>query len=84
MFLLMIVLKRLEILLLRGRLWMWRKGQREGSSYTGKSDTSTGSRGFVHLSKDQGDLGVTIEVNDLCLLHFVVQIVTLTGTLTDT
>lgn len=51
---------------------------------TGKSDTSTGSWGLVHLSEDEGDLGVTIELNDLGLLHFVVQIVTLTSTLTNT
>ena len=51
---------------------------------TSKSDTSTGTRGLVHLTKDQGDLGVTVKLNDRGLLHLVVQIVTLTGTLTDT
>lgn len=51
---------------------------------TSKSDTGTSSGGLVHLTEDQGDLGLAIKLNDGCLLHFVVQIVTLTGTLTDT
>ena len=51
---------------------------------TSKSDTSTGTRGLVHLTEDEGDLGVTVKLNDGSLLHLVVQIVTLTGTLTDT
>jgi hypothetical protein len=55
-----------------------------GDSQTSKSNTGTGSRGLVHLTEHQGDLGFTIEVDDLGLLHFVVQVVTLTGTLTDT
>jgi len=49
-----------------------------------KSDTCTGSRGLVHLTKDQGDLGLAIKLNDRGLLHFVVQIVALTGALADT
>jgi peptide chain release factor 1 len=53
-------------------------------SKTGKGDTGTGSRGLVHLTENQGDLGLAIKLNDGGLLHFVVQIVTLTGTLTDT
>jgi peptide chain release factor 1 len=36
------------------------------------------------LTEDQGDLGFAIKLNDLGLLHFVVQIVTLTSTLSDT
>ncbi len=51
---------------------------------TSKSDTGTGTRGLVHLTEDKGDLGVTVKLNDGSLLHLVVQIVTLTGTLTDT
>jgi hypothetical protein len=51
---------------------------------TSKSNTSTGSRGLVHLTENQGDLGFTIQLNDGSLLHFVVQIVTLTGSLSDT
>lgn len=51
---------------------------------TSKGDTGTGSRGLVHLTEDQGDLGLAVKLNDGSLLHFVVQIVTLTGTLTDT
>jgi peptide chain release factor 1 len=49
-----------------------------------KGDTGTGTRGLVHLTEHQGDLGLAIELNDGSLLHFVVQIVTLTGSLTDT
>jgi hypothetical protein len=55
-----------------------------GNSQTSKGDTGTGSRGLVHLTEHQGDLGLAIKLNDGGLLHFVVQIVTLTGTLTDT
>merc|ERR1712137_12305 len=53
-------------------------------SEASKSDTGTGTRGLVHLTEDEGDLGVTVKLNDGSLLHLVVQIVTLTGTLTDT
>ena len=55
-----------------------------GDGETSKGDTGTSSGGLVHLTEDKSDLGVTIELNDGSLLHFVVQIVTLTGTLTDT
>jgi hypothetical protein len=36
------------------------------------------------LTEHQGDLGLAIEVDDTSLLHLVVQIVTLTGTLSYT
>jgi hypothetical protein len=52
--------------------------------YTSESHTGTSSGGLVHLTEDKRDLGGTIELNDRGLLHFVVQIVTLTGTLADT
>jgi hypothetical protein len=55
-----------------------------GNGQTSQSNTGTGTRGLVHLTEHQRDLGITIELNDLGLLHFMVQIVTLTGTLTDT
>lgn len=55
-----------------------------GNGQTRKGDTSTGSGGLVHLTEHKGDLGLAIELNDGGLLHFVVQIVTLTGSLTDT
>jgi len=55
-----------------------------GNGQTSKGDTGTGTRGLVHLTEDKGDLGVTVKLNDGSLLHLVVQIVTLTGTLTDT
>ena len=51
---------------------------------TSESDTGTGSRGLVHLTEDKSDLGLALEVDDTSLLHFVVKIVTLTSTLTDT
>jgi hypothetical protein len=51
---------------------------------TGKGDTGTGTWGLVHLTEHQGDLGLAVKLNDGSLLHLVVQIVTLTGTLTDT
>jgi len=54
------------------------------NSQTSESDTGTGSWGFVHLTEHQGDLRLAIEVDDTSLLHFVVQIVALTGTLTYT
>jgi peptide chain release factor 1 len=55
-----------------------------GDGKTSKSDTGTGTWGLVHLTEDESDLGVAVEVDDTSLLHFVVQIVTLTSTLTDT
>jgi hypothetical protein len=55
-----------------------------GNGQTSEGDTGTGTRGLVHLTEDKGDLGVTVKLNDGSLLHLVVQIVTLTGTLTDT
>lgn len=51
---------------------------------TSKGDTGTGTRGLVHLTEDKSDLGLALKLDDGSLLHFVVQIVTLTGTLTDT
>lgn len=54
------------------------------NTYTSKSDTGTSPWRFVHLTEHEGDFGFSVELNDLSLLHFVVQIVTLTGTLTDT
>jgi hypothetical protein len=36
------------------------------------------------LTEDQGDLGLALELDDGGLLHLVVQVVTLTGTLADT
>jgi hypothetical protein len=57
----------------------------DGNTYqTSQGNTSTSPRGFVHLAEHQGDLGFTIKLNDRGFLHFVVQIVTLTSTLTHT
>lgn len=51
---------------------------------TSKSNTGTGTWGLVHLTEDQGDLGLAIKLNDTGLLHFMVEIVSFTGTLSDT
>jgi hypothetical protein len=55
-----------------------------GNGQTSQGNTGTGSGGLVHLTEDQSDLGLAIKLNDGGLLHFVVQIVTLTSTLADT
>jgi hypothetical protein len=60
----------------------WRDLLSDGK--TSESDTGTSSRGLVHLTEDKGDLGLALKVDDTSLLHFVVQIVTLTSTLADT
>ena len=57
---------------------------REARDLPSQGDTGTGTWGLVHLTEHQGDLRLAIKLNDGGLLHFVVQIVTLTGTLTDT
>jgi peptide chain release factor 1 len=51
---------------------------------TGQGNTGTGSWGFVHLTKDKSTLGLTLELDDTSFNHFVVKIVTLTSTFTDT
>lgn len=55
-----------------------------GNGETSKGNTGTGTRGLVHLTEHQGDLGLALKLDDTGLLHFVVEIVTLTSTLTDT
>jgi hypothetical protein len=55
-----------------------------GDGQTSESDTSAGPRWLVHLTEHQRDLGLAIELNDFGFLHFVVQVVALTGTLADT
>ena len=70
---------KVSIALPRCLLEEWR-----GHLQSGKSNTGTGSRGLVHLTENQGDLGLSIKLDNLGLLHFVVQIVTLTSTLTNT
>lgn len=55
-----------------------------GDGEAGKGDTGTGTRGLVHLTEDESDLGVTLKLDDTGLNHLVVEIVTLTSTLTDT
>ena len=54
------------------------------SNVPSKSDTSTSPWRLVHLPEDQSDLGLAVEVDDTSLLHFVVEIVALTGTLAYT
>jgi len=55
-----------------------------GNGQASKGNTGTGTRGLVHLTKYKSDLGVTLEVDNTGLYHFVVKIVTLTSTFTDT
>eukprot|EP00049_Salpingoeca_infusionum_P017038 m.351566 g.351566 ORF g.351566 m.351566 type:complete len:400 (-) comp16279_c0_seq1:777-1976(-) len=65
--------------------WIWKITEGLSDGKTGQGHTGTGTRGLVHLSIHESDLGViTLDVNDTTLDHFVVEIVTLTGTLTDT
>merc|ERR1712055_1098109 len=52
---------------------------------TSQGNTGTGTRGLVHLSVHQGDLGgLVLEGDDTTLNHLVVQIVALPGPLADT
>ena len=51
---------------------------------TSEGDTGASTRGLVHLTEHESDLGVTLKVDDTSLNHLVVQVVTLTGTLADT
>jgi hypothetical protein len=55
-----------------------------GDGQTGQSNTGTGPWRLVHLAEHQGDLGLAIKLDDGRLLHFVVQIVALTRTLSNT
>lgn len=70
--------------LARCQMYKWKMSTYLSDSQTCKSDTGTSTRGLVHLTEDKGDLGVTVKLNDGGLLHFLVQIVTLTGTLANT
>ena len=45
----------------------------------GQSDAQTGTWGLIHLAEDQGGV-----LEDASLVHFVDEVVTLTGTLTNT
>lgn len=50
---------------------------------TCKSHSGTSSWRLVHLAEDESNLGLAIEVDDLGLLHFMVQVVALASALTD-
>ena len=54
------------------------------NSQASEGNTGAGPRGFVHLTKDQGDLGLAVKLNDGGFLHFVVQIVAFSRSLADT
>jgi hypothetical protein len=54
-----------------------------GDGQSSQSNTGTGPWGLVHLAEHQGHLGLAIKLDDGRLLHFVVQIIALTGTLPD-
>ncbi|KAH3677854.1 hypothetical protein OGATHE_000508 [Ogataea polymorpha] len=51
---------------------------------TSQSDSCSSSRWLVHLTEDQSDLRLALQVDDTSLLHLTVQIVTFSGSLTDT
>jgi hypothetical protein len=52
---------------------------------SGKSNTGSSTWGLVHLSVDEGGLGaISFDINDTGFNHFVVEIVTFTGSLSDT
>ncbi|KAH3670907.1 hypothetical protein OGAPHI_000618 [Ogataea philodendri] len=55
-----------------------------GNGQTSKSNSGSSSRWLVHLTEHQGDLRVTLQVDDTSLLHFTVQVVTFSGSLTHT
>ena len=55
-----------------------------GNSQGSESDTGAGTWGLVHLTVHEGGLGATLELDDTGEDHLVVEIVTLTGALTDT
>lgn len=52
-------------------------------SKASERDTRPGAWRLVHLTKHQRDLGLAIELNDRCFLHFMVQVIALTRTLAD-
>jgi len=56
-----------------------------GNGQTGKGDSGSGSWGLVHLAVDESDLGfVILQADDTSLNHLVVEIVTLSSSLSDT
>merc|ERR1712024_147851 len=56
-----------------------------GHGQSSQSNTGTGAGGLVHLTVDQGDLGgLVLQADGASLNHRVVQVVTLTGSLTHT
>mmetsp|Transcript_35100 Transcript_35100/g.73103 ORF Transcript_35100/g.73103 Transcript_35100/m.73103 type:complete len:448 (+) Transcript_35100:278-1621(+) len=61
-----------------------------GNGKTGKSDTGAGTWGFVHLPVDKSGLGSIggasgfVNLNHTTFNHFVVKIISLTGTFTNT
>ena len=61
-----------------------------GDGEASEGDAGTGSRGFVHLAVNKGGLGTIrgasglVNLDDASLNHLVVEIVTLTGALSDT
>ena len=55
-----------------------------GNSKSSQSNTGTGAWGLVHLTVDKGDLGgLVLETDDTSLNHLVVQVISLTGSLSD-
>lgn len=55
-----------------------------GNGQTSEGNTGTGSGRLVHLTENEGDLGLSIELDNTGFLHFVVQVISFTGPLADT
>lgn len=52
---------------------------------TSESDSSSGTRGFVHLSEDEcASRFIIVDADNLRGNHFVIKIVTFSGSLSDT
>ena len=61
-----------------------RQEERERKHVPSQRNTGTSTWGLVHLPEDKSDLALALKIDDLGLLHLVVQIVALAGPLTDT
>lgn len=58
-----------------------------GNGKSSQSDSGSGTRGLIHLSVDEGAsagwLGWVIEIDHTGFFHFLIKIVTLSGSLSD-
>jgi hypothetical protein len=54
------------------------------NSQTSQGNTGTSSWRLVHLTEHKGNLRLAVELDNLGLLHLVVQVISLTRSLSDT